>query len=181
VANEFFIVFYLAQGNYEQAIAQSQKFVSLLPNSTIAPLYSGKAERFAGHMEKAQAYYEKARPDADLELGYVYWKAGKKELAKKLFQPVLADAQESVAQGDESWLTAYGITAIHAIQGNKTEALKWLQKTIDSGFLFYRYLERDSMFENIRDDERFKEIIERTKAKVAEMRERVEKTEAKIP
>jgi ribosomal protein L17 len=37
------------------------------------------------------------------------------------------------------------------------------------------------MFENIRDDAQFKQIIETTKAKVAEMRKRVEELDVKIP
>ena len=180
-ANEVFVLFLLAQGDFERAIGQSQKYLSRVPNSVTALLSAGRAERFAGHLEKAQAYYEKARPDADLELGYVYWKTGKKDQAKKLFQPVLDEARKSVAQGDESWSTAYGIAAIQSIQGNKEEALKWFQKTIDAGFLFYRFFERDSIFENIRDDARFKQIIDNTKAKVAEMRQRVEKLDTKIP
>jgi tetratricopeptide (TPR) repeat protein len=181
VANEMFIDFYLAQGDIERAIAQTQKFLSLLPNSMAALLSSGRAERFAGHLEKAQACYEKARPNSNLELGYVYWKTGKKDQAGKLFQAELDSAQKSVAEGDESMLTAYGIASIYAIQGNKTEALKWLQKTVDAGFLFYRYLEREPMFENIRDDAQFKQIIETTKAKVAEMRKRFEELDVKIP
>jgi len=91
-----------------------------------------------------------------------------------LCQVVLDDAQKSVAQGDESGGTAYEIAAIYAIQGNKTETLKWVQKTVEAGFLYYRYLERDSMFENIRDDVQFQQIIENVKAKISEMRRRVE-------
>jgi TolB-like protein/Tfp pilus assembly protein PilF/predicted Ser/Thr protein kinase len=180
VANEYLAAFYLSLGNYEQAIAQSQIFLSLMPNSPSAMVYAGHAERFAGHMEKAQAYYEKAGPDAFLELGYVYWKTGKKALAQKLFQGVLDELHKWVAGGDESWLTAYGITAIYAIQGEKSEALKWLQKTVDAGFLFYRYLEKDPMLENIRNEAQFRKIMDSTKAQIAAMRERVKQTNPEL-
>jgi protein kinase/serine/threonine-protein kinase len=179
-ANEFLIMLYLSQGNHEQAIAQSQKYLSLLPNSIRALLYAGRAEFFAGHLEEAKAYYEKAGPVAFVDLGYVYWKTGKRELARKLFQVVLDYALKSIAEGNESWGTAYRITSVYAIQGDKSEALNWLQKTVDAGFLYYRYLERDPLLENIRGDVQFKKIMDSTKAKAAEMRERVKETDGEI-
>jgi len=66
---------------------------------------------------------------------------------------------------------------IYAIQGNKGEALKWLQKAVDAGWRRYRYFSRHPMLENIRDEPRFKEIREEIKAKVAEMRRRAEQLE----
>jgi protein kinase/serine/threonine-protein kinase len=180
VANKYLISFYIAQGDYEQAIAQSQKFLSLLPNSASALLLAGTAESFAGHLEKTQGYLEKVGPDAFVDLGYVYWKTGKKDLAQKLFQGVLDFFLKLVAEGDESWLTAYGITAVYAVRGEKTEALNWLQKTVDAGFLYYRYLEKDPTLENIRGDVQFKKIMDSAKAKIAAMREKIKETDPEI-
>ena len=180
VANEYFISFYLAQGNYEQALALSQKYLSLVPNSTSALLCAGRAERFAGHMEKAQVFLEKAGPDAFVDLGYVYWKTGKREPAQKFLQGVLDELQKWVTGGDESWSTAYGMTAIFAIQGNTEEALKWFQKTVDAGFLYYPYLEKDGLLENIRDNPQFKKIIDSAKAKIAGMRERIKQKDPEL-
>ena len=86
-----------------------------------------------------------------------------------------------IEQGNEGWDTREYIAMIYALQGNKEEALKWLQKAVDAGWYHYRYIVRHPMLENVRDEPRFKEIIEKTKAKVDEMRRRVEKMEAKIP
>jgi protein kinase/serine/threonine-protein kinase len=69
------------------------------------------------------------------------------------------------------------MAAIYAVQGNKDEALRWLQKAVDAGIRYYRYISRYPLLENIRDDERFKRIINEIKAKVAEMRRRVERSE----
>lgn len=55
--------------------------------------------------------------------------------------------------------------------------MSWLQKAFDAGCRYYRYMLRDPMLENIRDEPRFKEIIEKIKARVAEMRRRVEQLE----
>ena len=71
----------------------------------------------------------------------------------------------------------FSMAAIYAVQGNKEEALKWLQKAVDAGWRHYRYILRYPLFENIREDERFKKIIDDMKVKVAEMRRRVEQLE----
>ncbi len=69
------------------------------------------------------------------------------------------------------------MASIYAVQGNKEEAVRWLQKAVDAGWREYHYASRYPLFENIRDDERFKRIMNETKAKVAEMRRRVEQLE----
>jgi hypothetical protein len=69
------------------------------------------------------------------------------------------------------------MAAIYAVQGDKEEALRWLQKAVDAGWRWYRFLSRYHLLENIRDDTRFKRIIDDTKAKVAEMLRRVEQFE----
>jgi tetratricopeptide (TPR) repeat protein len=166
--------FYLACGEYQKAVEQTQKFLALSPNVPNAFIYSGRAELFSGNYEKAQEYYQKSGSGL-VELGYIYWKTGKKDEAKKLFQKRLALLQKQLEQGHEGIGIRSSMAAIYAIQGNKEEALKWLQKAVDAGWRNYRYILRDPTLENIRDDARFKQIIEKTRAKVDEMRRRVEK------
>jgi len=69
------------------------------------------------------------------------------------------------------------MVAIYAVLENKEEPLRWLQKALDSGMTGYRYYSRYPLLENIRDDKRFKRIMDDAKAKVAEMRRRGEQRE----
>ena len=85
--------------------------------------------------------------------------------------------QKQLEQGDESNGIGFSIGAIYAVQGNKDEALKWLQKAVDAGWRDYPYISRYPLLENIRNDAQFKRIMDETKAKVAEMRRRVEQLE----
>jgi serine/threonine protein kinase/tetratricopeptide (TPR) repeat protein len=170
------INFYLSFGEYNKAIEQSRTYLSKFPDDPQALRYAGLTELFSGHDEKAQEYYQKSG-GTPVELGYLYWKAGRKDEAKKLFQGNLDRLQKQLEQGNESSGIRFSMAAIYAIQGNKDEALKWLQKAVDAGYRYYRYVSRYPLLENIRDDERFKQIINATKAKVAEMRRRVEKLE----
>jgi len=178
VAHAGLIDLYLALGEYDKAIEQSQTYLSKVPGNPSAWMIecAALAELFSGHDEKAQEYYQKigAQP---VELGYIYWKAGKKDEARKLFQECLNRLQKRLEQGDESSEIRFSMAAIYAVQGNKEEALKWLQKAVDAGWRYYNNASRYPLLENIRDDERFKRIIDDTKAKVAEMRRRVEQLE----
>jgi len=168
---------YLAAGRLEEAIMEGQKILSLNPDRQSNFLYPGRAERFAGHLDKAQSYLEKAGSGAAVDLGYVYWKTGKRDQAQKLLQSVLVTFKNEADSGNESWKVRRNIAGINAILGNKEEALQWLQKTIDAGFLFYRYIARDPTFESLRDDERFKQIMDKTRARVDEMRKRIKDME----
>jgi tetratricopeptide (TPR) repeat protein len=184
VAHMGLIDLYLALGEYNKAIEQSQTYLSKLPDYPLAIEYAAGAELFSDHYEKAQEYYQKIGPQQvgrghsqPIELGYIYWKAGRKDEARALFQTNLDRLKRRLEQGDESNDIGFSMAAIYAVQGNKEEALRWLEKAFDAGFWWYRYLSRYPLLENIRDDERFKRIMDDTKAKVTEMRRRVEQLE----
>jgi TolB-like protein/Tfp pilus assembly protein PilF len=194
VANGAQIEFSLAFGEYDKAIAHSQSYLSKIPDYPYAIRYAALAELFSGHDEKAREYYlryfqKSGRApielpylnlrggDPSVELGYLYWKTGRKDEARELFQGILDRLQKRLEQGDESSGIRFYTAAIYAVRGNKEEALKWLQKAVDAGWLYYRYLSRHPLFENVRDDDRFKRIGDDIKAKVAEIRRRVEPLE----
>jgi serine/threonine protein kinase/tetratricopeptide (TPR) repeat protein len=164
---------YLAADRMEEAILKGQKILSLFKDHESPSLYAGRAARFAGHLDKAQPYLEKGGSYVTVDLGYVYWKTGKRDQAQKLLQSYLVTCKNQVDSGNEYWLYPRDIAGIYAILGNKDEALRWLQKTIDAGYLFYRYLARDPTFEDLRDDERFKQILETARNRVEEMRKKV--------
>jgi serine/threonine protein kinase/tetratricopeptide (TPR) repeat protein len=176
VAHRGLIDLYLAIGEYNKAIEQSQTFLSKFPDYPMAIEDAAGAELLSGHYEKAQEFYQKigAQP---IELGYVYWKAGRKDEARVLFQTNLDRLKRRLEQGDESNDIGFYMAAIYAVQEDKEEALRWLGKAADAGWNDYNYASRYPLFENIRNDERFKRIIDETKAKVAEMRRRVEQLE----
>lgn len=80
-----------------------------------------------------------------------------------------------LAQGSEKYTVPYEISAIHAVQGNREDSCRWLQKAIDWDFRDYRLTLIDPLFENLHDDERFRQIMSEVKCIVDEMRKRVEK------
>jgi non-specific serine/threonine protein kinase len=61
---------------------------------------------------------------------------------------------------DLPWLVA----GFFAVMEEKDEALRWLERSIDNGYINYPlFAERSPFFENIRGDERFQELVDRIK------------------
>ena len=81
-------------------------------------------------------------------------------------------AQQTLDKGNELPRVRIEIAAIHALRQQKEPALDWLQQAYDSGWRDSRTLARDPMFEGLREEPRFKELLGRMKRDVSVMRER---------
>ena len=51
--------------------------------------------------------------------------------------------------------TEYAIASAYALMGNRADALKWLQRTVDDGFPCYPMFERDPNLHDLRQDPPF--------------------------
>lgn len=87
------------------------------------------------------------------DLGYIYARAGKREEAIK----VLRDLDKIAA---DQYVPAYGRSVIHAALGNVEDALTWLEKAYEERS-FLAYLKIDPALDNIRDEKRFRSILEK--------------------
>ncbi|HEB35966.1 hypothetical protein LCGC14_1047810 [marine sediment metagenome] len=173
------IMCYLAQGEHQQAVEQSQKLLAMAPDGFRALNIAGFVELFSGNYEQAQQYYQKSIEIRSImenltNLGYVYWKKGQRDEARKLFSQSLVLCQKQLEQGSEFSAAPYYIAAVHAIQGNKEEAYKWLKKAIDSGWRNFRLGSRNPLLENLREDEQFKQMMAQVKEMVDKMRRKIE-------
>jgi non-specific serine/threonine protein kinase len=60
------------------------------------------------------------------------------------------------------WLMA----GLYSVMDSKDEALRWLERAVDRGWINYPlFAEQDPLLENIRGDERFKELMSQIKPK----------------
>lgn len=94
-----------------------------------------------------------------------------------MFVRSVKGAERALEQGNETSDVLYGLAEDNVMQGNKAGAYKWLQKAIDAGWRNYRWAEIDPLLENMRNEDRFKQMIADVKAKVDEMRKRAEEME----
>jgi TolB-like protein/Tfp pilus assembly protein PilF/predicted Ser/Thr protein kinase len=175
---------YLRRSEYQQAIDQVRKALSRQPDDADCLVVAGIAELLMGNYTEAERDFEKgiaidSVTGPTTQLGYVCWKTGRKDQARKLFARSLTHDREQLEQGSEHWGVPYDVACISAIQGDTAEAFAWLQKAIDAGSRDYRSMQIDPFLENLRGDDRFKQMMAVVKTQVSEMRKRVEEAERK--
>ncbi len=71
-----------------------------------------------------------------------------------------SDVQQSCRR-DAEW--SYHLGALLSLAGAKEEAWSWLENAANRGFINYPFWEKDRFLDSIRDEERFKKLMERVK------------------
>ena len=66
------------------------------------------------------------------------------------------------------------LAQVNAVLGNKEAAYKWLQKAINNGWRQYEMSLNDPLLENIRNEDRFKEMMNNLKQMVYTMRKKID-------
>jgi serine/threonine protein kinase/Tfp pilus assembly protein PilF len=178
-ASEILVDIYIDQGDCQKAIKTSRDILSIDPGAQSDLIYAGDAELFCGNYEKAKPYYQAAAatpiPRVLVSLGYVLWKEGQKQEAKKLFNQSLTAIQKRIEAKSEDQGPRYAVARIYSVQGDKAEAYKWLQEAIDAGWLSYNRAIRDPMLENLHGETQFQQMMAQIKTRVDEVRKRAEK------
>ena len=129
------------------------------------------AKRALGHWfakeypEAAAAYreYVAAHPDdstAWLRLGLSQAHVGNASDAD-------ASLRRAIALGADGPTDRYNVACGYALLGRADDALAELSRAIDAGFDHPELLERDPDLASVRDDPRFRELVERAKARAA--------------
>jgi len=170
---------YVARGEYERSIEQARKYLSLDPNDISSLGLAGYAELVLGNYALAEDYFGKTIAidsvyGATGALGYVYWKTGRKDEAQRMFARSSKRDEDELARGAESYEMPLELAEIDAVQGNKEESYYWLQKAVDAGWRDYRDAAINPLLENLRNDARFERMMAGVKAKVDEMKKRIE-------
>ncbi len=122
------------------------------------------------HYQLGRFYENRGLPDKALEsfrtavdFNPVFWEAlyrqalihaGKKEYDKSisLFKQVVSLQPENAA-------IYYNIACLYSIQNQKTDAVDWLQKAIDSGYRNWERIKNDPDLENLRQTSFYKQLI----------------------
>ena len=78
---------------------------------------------------------------------------------------LLAQAHEMDSANSE---TMYCLAFVHALAGNKEEALTWLEKAVDAGYYAPNHMARDRDLNSLRDDPRYEAALAKAAQKAAE-------------
>ena len=114
-------------------------------------------------------------------LAFILAEDGNTEEANRLFEESLAIGNASIA-GDGSYFSRFiDVAAIHAYRGSHDEALQMLRPAFDAGFLTDYALRTDPMFEPLRGDPQFDELLSQMLRRRNELLRMAEDAGALIP
>jgi serine/threonine protein kinase/Tfp pilus assembly protein PilF len=164
----YLVRLYISQGKFNQAL-ETAKGLNLTNTKTSFDLM-GLTESMVENFPKAAEYFSKGnRNYLEGRFAHALLKTGRIGEAQKVLEETKQKILERLKgrnNQDQNYLAAI----IFAVQGDKEQALKLLQNACDSGYYYHHFLERDPIFEAMRKDPQFQQIIQNMKSNVAEAR-----------
>lgn len=152
-------VFY-CQRQYDQAAEHCCKTLELDPNFIMAHWQLGRTYLQETMYEEAIKEFQKAvdlsgrNPAHIAALGHAYAVAGKKGEARKILE-------ELKGQSKQRYVPSYAVATVYTGLGEKEQALEWLGKASEERFGWLVFLNVEPIFDNLRPDPRFEELLRR--------------------
>ncbi len=100
--------------------------------------------------------------DATADYGALMGAMGAAYSAKN-YKEAAAIAEEMLKIAPDDVGTMYNLACIRCLMGEENQAYAWLEKAIDGGYDDAKHLIADEDFKTIREQDRFKALVERTK------------------
>jgi tetratricopeptide (TPR) repeat protein len=151
--------YYLA-GRYGDAIEQSQNTVDLDPNFAAAHLVLGESYAQQGKHKESLDELQKAvslsgqSPLYMAHVGVSLALAGEKKEALR----VIRELQDI---SGTRYVSPYGVAQIYAALNDKEQTYEWLETAYRNRAVWMSYLAVDPVFDSIRSEERFRDLLHR--------------------
>jgi adenylate cyclase len=164
----------LTHGRDEKTMS-SESILSISPDDARGFVVAGFKELLAGNFVRAEELYRTAVSMKSgmrnpyngrcltTELGYIYTKNGQPEKAEEQLIKSWQLNERKISEGSQGYGIPFDMMTIHAIRGEITEAGSWLQKAVDAGWRDYQFALVDPTLENLREDQKFKQVISQLK------------------
>jgi len=185
IARLFLWVAYMSQGRLQEAAEASQRMLSLSPDDPKSNLAAGYSFMSAGDLSKAEEHLRKAYELAPellfgefrytTHLGGLLWVMGKQDEAKELAAQSHALNMADLEAGNQSFPPLTDTATLHAnaAEGDIDEALRWLRKAVDAGYLGLA----SPAWTILRSEPQFQQMKAEVDARVVEMRNRMRELE----
>jgi TolB-like protein/DNA-binding winged helix-turn-helix (wHTH) protein/Tfp pilus assembly protein PilF len=159
VSHNLAVQFYLAR-QFGQAIGQCQKTIELDPNFAVAYQVLGQAYLAREMNREALFVLEKysalTRGGADslALLAYAHARLGERRQALRTLKQLKAVSKEH-------FVPSFFFALAYAALEDKDQAFSWLEKGCDERYTRYAYLEVEALWDPLRSDPRFSDLIRR--------------------
>ncbi len=157
VNGNFGIILYFA-GKFDEAIKILQETLEFDPNFSFAHLYLGYNYSAKGMFRESIKAYLKAfslgqeTPSNKIYLGAAYAGAKKSEKAREILQEL---------ETGENYVSPAELAVLHTALGDREKAFASLEKAFNLHDLQLQYLGTDPAFRSLRDDSRFRDLLNR--------------------
>ena len=177
-------------GNYERAIDFGERGFAIDTSRMTISIVLGTSYLYHGQYEKSLKFFEryienlKAIGEFDIynmpQIGYCYWKNGLVEEAEFYFDEQIKYYEEMIKLNRlsrETWVY-HDVAAVYAFRGQNDEALKSLEIRNEWDVFVLQsimQINNDPLFNNIRDEPEFQQIVKDIEAKYQAEHERIRK------
>jgi tetratricopeptide (TPR) repeat protein len=147
-------------GRVDEGSARLQKTIELEPNYFLAHLFASSVYTEKGQYQEAISEAAKARDlsggnaEAIAWIGYALARSGKKNEARSVLE-------ELRKRATERYVPPYNFALIHHGLDERDETLSWLERGFEQRDPKMLFLKSGRIWDDLRDDPRFKSMIER--------------------
>jgi TolB-like protein len=177
------------QGKWKELQVAAERDIELQPGEYSGYTYKADALLGSGKASEAEDFMRRGLQIHGTDLNnahrvaIILWMNGKKDEAMEYFNKQISYCTESIRRKDPYGNSgaAYDLAGVYAVIGNKEEAYRWLREYEKTGFGYglHEFIKFDPLFDNLRNDEEFKEIVRRVNDKAAEIRAEIREMEEK--
>jgi tetratricopeptide (TPR) repeat protein len=171
----------LLQHRWEEAWATAESNVQRFPSNLEARQVAAEAALLSGRLEQAEQHYRfllSVDREGGLFSGISYlsglaWicsKTGRDAEARGLLEEAKHNDEEVLRTAPLHPSRLYSLAGIAATRGDTEEALSWLEKATEAGWMRRRFTEIDPRFGELRGQEKFQNILSKHYAKANELR-----------
>lgn len=147
---------------FDDSIRQCKRALELDSNFIPARFFLGQSYEQKGMYAEALSQYEKAvELTGPFHLGRAIIARAQAGMGDKRPAEETLESLLELSKGGESYSPPHGIALIYLGLNDTTRALDWLEKSFDERFIWLAYLKVDPVFDGIRRQFRFKQLLKR--------------------
>lgn len=156
---------YIYQRDYAKAEAEIAKGMAFEPQHPNLRAYRAVIDYYRGDIDKAIATVEDIlakHPDLQTQkifLAYCYLARGERDRAIELVD----ERVKEIARADQD--VAFRVATVYALARDADQAINWLERSVSMGNENYPWISANPNWEALRDDPRFKAIVEDLRVK----------------
>jgi eukaryotic-like serine/threonine-protein kinase len=159
-------------GRAPEAELEMRQALAENPNQFKAMAFLGEFLYYQGKLDEAEPVLKRAEElgrgngdnSAQIMAAFLYASKGERD---KVDQEILKARPQDITDGD----AAYWTGGIHALLGDREEALAWLRRAVEVGNHNYPWFQRDKNYDKLRGDPEYQRIMEQVQRHWQEYRQ----------